>query len=660
MSALNRENVVAEPDRRLKRRLTAVLLADVVGYSRLMTIDEENTHIRLADCVKTLIEPIVAQYDGRLVRSKGDSLLIEFDSAVHAVNCAVDIQHGLAVHENGIDSRRLRLRIGINSGDVIVDENDIYGNSVNIAARLEALAEPGGISVTATVRDQLLGHPGLFFEDMGDRRVKNIDCPIRVYRLASNLSAKTQNQSPPARMFGTFGHRLGQGRFRLSRRSTFSLGTIVSAAIIAALVLPPWQQSPVLSARASIMVLPFRNLNGPDEQYFADAVTDDLTTDLSRLSDTTVIARATAFTYKNKPVDVREFRREFGIRYVLEGSIEKMGTRVHANAALVDTSSASSLWADRFETELTDPFALQEAVTGRIADSLHLQLVRAENIRVIAGRTPDPNAYDMRLHAMGYIIEKLTPESTLAARRALEESVRLDPSSAEAWSELAYVLVIDFFRSWNNTTEEQLAQAEEAVQEAYAIGRSVNRSVALAHAVEGKIRQVKGDPQGALAALNEALQLDPNLAMAYAQKADELIFLGQAQAAPVLVTKAIALSPRDPDLGLFYWFMGHAYFAMKDYDNAIHWIEKSVQERPAVWTSRAYLIAAYALTGRLGPKTQAAVDEYREKFNNRSLDPNIRDWTAGKRFRHVDPDYKATLQELLKGLQIAKDTAGFP
>ena len=223
--------------------------------------------------------------------------------------------------------------------------------------------------------------------------------------------------------------------------------------------LPMWHRQPLLSAQASIMVLPFRNLNGPGEDYFADAVTNDLTTDLSRISDTMVIAPATAFTYKGKPIDARKIRREFGVRYVLEGSIEKIGTRVRANAELVETSSASALWADRFESELTDPFALQEAVTGRIAASLHLQLVRAENRRTAAEPTTDPGAYDLRLHAMAHLIDKLTPENTLAARRFLEGSLTLDPSPA-AWSELAYVLMIDFFRSWNDATEELVAQAE--------------------------------------------------------------------------------------------------------------------------------------------------------------------------------------------------------
>ena len=485
MTALNRENVVVEAERvRLRRRLTAVLLADVVGYSRLMNIDEENTHIRLADCVGTLIEPIAARYEGRLVRSKGDGLLIEFDSALNAVNCAIDIQQGLAAHEEAaLDSRKLRLRIGINSGDVIVDEDDVYGNSVNIAARLEALAEPGGISVTATVRDQLLGHPGLFFEDTGDRWVKNIDRPIRVYRVTRNRAGESKNRAPTSRILEIFSRRLGRPEFRLGPWSKFGLGTVVIAAIIAILLLPISQRPPILSAQASIMVLPFRNLNGPGEQYFADAVTDALTTDLSRLSDTIVISRATAFTFKNKLVDPREIGREFGVRYILEGSIEKIGTRVQANAELVDTSSTSSLWADRFESEFADPFALQEAVTGRIAASLHLQLIRAEDHRTASEQTTDPDAYDLRLHAEAYMINKITPQNTLAARRALEASLKREPTSTASWAELAYILMTDFLANWNDAPDDLVKQAEKAVQEAL----KINPSIALAHLAEGWI-----------------------------------------------------------------------------------------------------------------------------------------------------------------------------
>jgi adenylate cyclase len=639
----------------LKRRLTAVLLADVVGYSRLMSADEEGTHIRLTDCVKTLIEPMVSRHEGRLVRSKGDGFLAEFDSAVNAVNCAVDIQRALGARDGAAGDRKLQLRIGINSGDVIVEENDIYGNSVNIAARLEGLAEAGGISVTAAVREQLLGHPGLFFEDTGDRWVKNIARPIRIYRVISEPFEQYGNFLDAARKFG---RRFAGRVFRLGRSAIVSAGALATVATIGIVGLPGWHRLPLFSSPASVMVLPFRNLNGPGDDYFADAVTDELTTDLSRLADTTVIARATAFTYKGKPFDAREIGREFGVRYILAGSIQRIGTRVQANAELSDTSSGSSLWAERFHSDIAEPFELQEAITGRIAASLHLELVRVENRRSIAEQTADPDAYDMRLRAMAHLIDKLTPENTLAARREFEKSLELDPNSAKAWAELAYVMMIDFFRGWNNTTKEVLVPAGNAVQKAYAI----DRSVALAHLAEGKIREVEGNLQGAIDKFNEALQLDPNLSVAYAHKANLLILLGRAEEAPELLRKAIQLSPRDPDLGLVYWFMGRAYFNMKDYRQAIDWLKKSVQERPTTWFSWAHLISAYALTGRLGESdAHAALNEYRTRFKaDWPLEPNIKGFYTQAKYRGAPPQLQAALEEYFTGLEKARQTAGFP
>jgi adenylate cyclase len=371
-----------------------------------------------------------------------------------------------------------------------------------------------------------------------------------------------------------------------------------------------------------------------------------------------VIACATASTYKGQPVDARTIRRKFGVRYVLEGSIEKIATRVRANVELVDTSFTSSLWADRFETELTDPFALQEAVTGRIAASLHLQLVRAENRRSIAERATDLDAYEMRLRAMAYLIDKVTPENTRAARRDLEKSVADDPHSAQTWAELADVLTLDLLYGWNNASKEvEFVRAEEALQKSYAI----SRSIALAHVAEGRIWRIKGDHQRALDAFNDALQLDPNLVTALVAKAGQLTYLGRAHEATALVEKAINLSPQDPDLGRTYFVIGRAYFATKDYDRAIQWLQKAIQLRPTTWFIRAYLISAYALTGRLHEQeAKVAVNEYKQKFTAWPLVPNIKDYYAADQYRDAHPDFRAMNHELLKGIEIAKQTADFP
>jgi adenylate cyclase len=630
----------------LKRRLTAVLLADVVGYSRLMSIDEEGTHTRLADCVNRLVEPTVCAYRGRLTRKKGDGLLVEFDSAVDAVRCAVDIQRHLADAAAADSSHKLELRIGINSGDVIVDEHDIYGNSVNIASRLEGLAEPGGIYVTEAVREQLIGHPGLCLQGLGERRVKNIDRPIPVYRVISEEEEDVRTYSGPrvlarilARRAVHFGH----------RAAIVTVGVVAVMATIGMAGLSMRSEHSQLSPRASIMVLPFRNSSGdPAEDYIADAVTDDLTTDLSRLSNTLVIARATAFTYKGKPVDVRDVGQRLGVRYMLEGSVGRVGTLVQANAELIDTSSAANIWADRFNTDVTTLIELYDDVTGRIAASLHLQLVRAEYRRAVAERATNPDAVDLRLRAMAYLTEKETPENSLAARKALEEALKKDPDDAEALSQLALVLVRDFVRNWNDSTRKEVARAEEALRQAFAI----NQSIAIAHLADGEIHRVKGDNQGALDAFDRALELNPNLAFACGRKALQLVFLGRAREAPALVTRAITISPRDPDLGSFHNHNGFAHFALRDYDEAIDEFKKSVQLMPAFWMNRASLISAYALTGRLGQhEAQTALSEYREKFKNWRL-TNIRDWYA-KTQPDPHPDFAATLQDLYKGLEMA-------
>ena len=334
----------------LKRRLTAVMIADVVGYSRLMSVDEESTHLRLSDSIKNSIEPKIAEHGGRLIRSAGDGLLVEFDSAVEAVYCALEIQHELAARDAGIAAdRRLRLRIGINAGDVIADNQDIYGNSVNIAARLEAVAGPGEIYVSRSVRDHLHGHPDLVFEDRGQRKVKSLSQPIRIYRV--RRVEQQQRRAFPADLFdGT--RAFSRAVFFAHRRSAIWTSILLAvAASITVAALPLRRDYALLSPRASIMVLPFRNVSSiPGQDYFADAVTDDVTTDLSRLSDTVVISPGTAFTYKGKAVDPRQIGREFGVRYLLEGSIRKDGMQVQTNAQLVEARTAAHIWADRFDT----------------------------------------------------------------------------------------------------------------------------------------------------------------------------------------------------------------------------------------------------------------------------------------------------------------------
>jgi TolB-like protein/class 3 adenylate cyclase len=379
------------------RRLTAILAADVAGYSRLMGADEEGTHERLKAHLQELVEPKISQHRGRTVKNAGDGLLAEFQSVVDAVRCAAEIQ--LAMAERDVDlaeERRIRFRIGINLGDVIVEEHDIFGDGVNVAARLEGLAEPGGICVSRVVRDQVRDRLGFAFDDMGEQSVKNIARPVRVYALRS----EAVRDRPKSAVLGSL----------------------------------PISQ-PTAAPRLSIVVLPFANLsNDPEQQYFADGITEDLTTDLSRIADMLVISRNTAFTYQGKRVDTKQIGRELGVRYVLEGSVQRSGNRVRVGAQLIDADSDAHLWAERFDGDMRDLFVLQDEITRRIAVALNLELVRAEAARPT--QHPDALGYLFRGRAVLYGGPH-SRERYAEVIALYEHALALDPQSTNAQSLLA-------------------------------------------------------------------------------------------------------------------------------------------------------------------------------------------------------------------------------
>jgi TolB-like protein/class 3 adenylate cyclase len=385
---------------RVERRLAAILAADVAGYSRLMGSDEEGTHERLKAHLRELIEPKIAEHRGRIVKNTGDGLLAEFASVVDAVRCGVEIQRGMAEREPEVtDERRIRFRIGVNLGDVIAEEHDIFGDGVNIAARLEALAEPGGICVSRVVRDQVRDKLDYSFEDRGEQSVKNIGRPVRVYVLRPDAVAGRQSSRPP-----------------------------LAAPISQSAGAPP----------LSIVVLPFANLSSDAEQgYFADGITEDLTTDLSRLAEMFVISRSTAFTYRGKSVGAKQIGRELGIHYVLEGSVRLSGNRVRVNAQLIDAETEAHLWAERFDGTTTDLFALQDEITRRIAVALNLELIGAE----VARRAGDPQALDYILRGRNSVeLKPPSPDNFAEAIGFFERALALDPTSVEAASYLAGAL----------------------------------------------------------------------------------------------------------------------------------------------------------------------------------------------------------------------------
>ena len=346
------------------RRLAAILTADVAGYSRLMGADDEGTLERLKAHRRELVDPKIQEHRGRIVKTTGDGVLVEFSSVVDAVRCAVEVQRAMLDRNADIpDDQRITFRIGINLGDVIIDGDDIYGDGVNITARLEALAEPGGIYISRVVREQVRDKLLYPFEDMGEQSVKNIARPVRAYALsAAAVGALPAVAPPPARP-------------RATRRRT-----------------DPRREIP----RLSIVVLPFANLsNDPDQEYFADGITEDLTTDLSRISGSFVIARNTAFTYKGKSVDAKQVGRELGVRYVMEGSVRRSGDQIRVNIQLVDSETGAHLWADRFDTDRANLAKAQDAITSRLARTLNIELVRDLGRRIDLERIANPDARDL-------------------------------------------------------------------------------------------------------------------------------------------------------------------------------------------------------------------------------------------------------------------------
>ena len=409
------------------RRLAAILAADVVGYSRLMGMDEEGTHERLQAHLRALVNPKIAEHRGRIVKNTGDGFLAEFASVVDAVRCAVEIQRGMADREPEVpDERRIRFRVGINVGDVIVEEHDIFGDGVNIAARLEALAEPGGVCISGTVRDHIGDRLPYTFEDLGERAIKNIARPVRVYewRLESTTGVPTTRASSPTP-----------------------------------------SSPPTVAPRLSIVVLPFANLSDDrEQQYFADGITEDLTTDLSRIADMVVISRNTAFTYQGKRVDTKQIGRELCVRYVLEGSVRRLGNQVRVNAQLIDAEADAHLWAERFDGDTSDLLVLQDEITSRIAVALNLELPHAAAAQPIE----HPDALDCILRGRAAAWKPPSRERYVEAIGHFERALALDPCSVEAQSWLAVALTARVIDNMADTAAADLARVEGLVGQALA------------------------------------------------------------------------------------------------------------------------------------------------------------------------------------------------
>jgi adenylate cyclase len=555
------------------RRLAAILAADVAGYSRLMGADEEGTHERLKAHLRDLVEPKIREHRGRIVKNTGDGFLAEFASVVDAVRCAVEIQRRMAEREPEVrEEQRIRFRIGVNLGDVIAEPDDIYGDGVNVAARLEALTEPGGICISRMVRDQIRDKLAYPFEDLGEQQVKNIARPVRVYAWRPEVVA-----NPPA--------------------------SSTSAT-------PPTSQPPVVP-RMSIVVLPFANLsNDPEQQYFADGISEDLTTDLSRVPHMFVISRNTAFTYQGRRVDTKQVARELGVRYVLEGSVRRSGDQIRINAQLIDAETDAHLWAERFDGHTSGLFALQDEVTSRIAVTLNLELISAEAAR--ATHNPDALEYILRARAAR---AKKPPTRDVFAEviDLLEHALLLDPQSADAKSHLASMLSGRVLDLMTDTPTADIGRAKELCEQALA---GSPRSP-LAHYAMGNVLRAQGRYGEAIPEYETVLALDRNRAFAYFALGECKLYTGSIEETIPLVEHAIRLSPSEGQRGVWYGLIGRVHLLLSRTDEAVIWLERACNQTPARSTYRSSLAAAYALNG----ETERAALELAEA---RRLSPDDR------------------------------------
>jgi len=596
----------------MERRLAAILAADVVAYSRLIREDEASTLAALKAHREELIEPKLAQYHGRIVKLMGDGLLAEFPSAVEAVQCAVEIQHMMGESAAAIpEDRRITYRIGINIGDIVVEDDDIFGDGVNIAARLEGLAEPEGICVSRTVFNHVKDKLDLTFEHLGEKEVKNIAEPVSVYRidLDDKAAALVTPVVPEAA--------------RPERRWWPAAIAVVAALVLAvggALWWQPWKPDlePAsiekmafpLPDKPSIAVLPFENLSGdPNQDYLVDGMTETIITELSRFRGLFVIARDSTFNYKGKPVKVQQAAEELGVQFILEGSVQRSADRLRTTAQLIDATTGNHLWAESYDRELSDIFAVQDQVTERIVASLGAyQGELAEAARGRAKRK-DPasfSAYDAFLVGMEHK-HRFTKADNETAETLFNKAIELDPQFAQAHVGLAWVHIQKFWFGWTDALEQAVAQTREAAQTAIAL----DPSEAEAHWLLAEAYLADGQYERSEAAFERALALNPNHADLLAGWGYASVILGEPERGIEFIEKAMRLNPHYPD-----WYdrsLGTAAYMSRRYDDAIAAFRKVTQH---VIQNRLYLAASYAQLGRL-EEAQAEVAEAM------ALDPGI-------------------------------------
>jgi adenylate cyclase len=548
------------------RKLAVILAADVVGYSRLMVADEEGTLATL-NARRKVIDELIARHHGRIFGTAGDSVIAEFASAVEAVRCAAAIQQeNQRRNADSPEPRRMLFRVGVNLGDVMVGGGDLFGDGVNVAARLEGMAQPGGICISSAVFDQIRNKVDLAFDDLGERLLKNIGYPVRVFGLRQDAADESRPLPAPAAPTRT-------------------------------------------PALPSIAVLPFTNMGGdPEQDYFADGLTEDLITELSRFQELRVIARNSVMTYKNKPVRVQEVGQDLGVRYVLEGSVRRSGARVRITAQLIEAATGHHLWAERFDRDLADIFDVQDEVTSRIVATLAGKLGESERRRVRSLQTENLAAYDcvLRGRELWY---RFTAEANREARRLYEKAIELDPDYARAYASLAWTYLTENDERWVDPEEQPLEQALKWARQ----GVTVNPASHSNHLALGQVCLSKGLHDEALEALQTAITLNPNDVDSYVILAEALSFAGRPDEAIELVEKAQRLNPVSPRW--YWWFLGFALYVARRYDDAVIALRKG---RPPAAMAYRWLALCYGQLGR-ELDARAAVEEYLRRTPDFSL-----------------------------------------
>jgi adenylate cyclase len=586
------------------RKLAAILVSDVVGYSRLAGADEDRTLARLRGLRSDLIDPAIAAHHGRIVKRTGDGSIIEFRSVVDAVRCAIEIQNGLIARNAGVpEDRRIEFRVGIHVGDVVEEsDGDLMGDGVNIAARLEGIAKPGAICLSEDAYRQVSGRLEMEVTDLGPTQLKNIDRQIRAYSLQVGVPAKPK-PTKPTEPVTPAAPTPQKRRFGLA-----PLATALAALLIVIAGTAWWfvganriaitgQNAPARPAHLSIVVLPFANLSGdPSQDYYADGITENLTTELSRIKGSFVIARNTAFTYKGKPVDAKEIGKELGVRYVLEGSVQRDQNRVRVNAQLVDAETGAHLWADRFEEDAADLFKLQDQVVARLANALNQELTKAEAAK--GARSNSPDAIDLVMRGWGLFNELgaySSKEKVNAARALFEQALAIDPNNVEALGGVATTYNQEYLFGWGDPGTDYDAKILGPLDRAIAldpdyVSSYVHKSVYLA---------MSRRSDEALRVADAGLAVNPNEPYLFMSRAFAGLGLGRFDEAKSDMQQGIRLSPREPFMPFFHTVLGDAEIGAGRPEAAIAEYRMALDAGDHTYWNYANLAAAYALLGKM-------------------------------------------------------------